>query len=208
MKRPLFLSVLFISILVVGCTDRTRSNNSAVVSPTSQPTATQTITANRNVIAEATPVDEKGLSADFAGTAGVTEKTNEIDGAALLSAVRTGQQENFDRIVFEFAGADLPSYHVEYIDKPVRSCGSGDVVPLKGDAWLEIRFMPANAHDEQGEPTLRTREMVPNHKVVKELKSTCDFEADVEWVAGLASPNKYRVLELKNPARLVVDIKH
>jgi hypothetical protein len=82
------------------------------------------------------------------------------------------------------------------------------VVPLKGDAWLEIRFMPANAHDEQGEPTLRTREMVPNHKVVKELKSTCDFEADVEWVAGLASPNKYRVLELKNPTRLVVDIKH
>jgi len=43
---------------------------------------------------------------------------------------------------------------------------------------------------------------------VKELISTCDFEAEVEWVAGVASPNRYRVLELRNPTRLVVDIKH
>ena len=193
---------------MIGCTDRTLSNNSEVVSPTPQPTATPTVAANQAATTETTPTDEKGLSADFAGTAGITEKKNEMDGAALLSAVRTGQQVNFDRIVFEFASSKLPGYHIEYIDKPVRSCGSGDVVPLKGDAWLEVRFTPANAHDEQGEPTVKAREMAPNHKVVKELKSICDFEAEVDWVAGLVSPNKYRVLELKNPTRLVVDIKH
>ncbi|MBA2378972.1 MAG: hypothetical protein H0V76_05295, partial [Blastocatellia bacterium] len=43
---------------------------------------------------------------------------------------------------------------------------------------------------------------------VKDLKITCDFEAEVTWVAGVASPNRYRVLELKAPTRLVVDIKH
>jgi hypothetical protein len=208
MKSPLVLSVLFISILVHGCTNRTESNNSAFVASTPQPTATQTSPANQAAIAEATPADEKGLSADFPGTAGVTDKKNDIDGAALLTSVRTGQQENFDRIVFEFAGGELPNYHIEYVDQPVRSCGSGDVVSLKGDAWLEIGFRPANAHNEQGEPTVKTRELAPNHKIVKELKSTCDFEADVEWVAGVASPNKYRVLELRSPTRLVVDIKH
>lgn len=204
----MILSILFISVLIPGCTSRTESSNSAFVTSTPQPTATQTPPANQAAVAAATPTDEKGLSADFAGTEGITDKKHESDGAALLTAVRTGQQDNFDRIVFEFAGSQLPNYHVEYVDKPVRSCGSGDVVPLRGDAWLEIRFMPANAHNEQGEPTVKTREMAPNHKVVKELKATCDFEAEVEWVAGLASPNKYRVRELKNPTRLVVDVKH
>ena len=208
MKSPILPIVLFVSVLIPGCTSHTESNTSAFAPSTPQPTVTQTPPVNQAAAATATPADEKGLSADFAGTAGVTDEKNTIDGAALLSAVRTGQQENFDRIVFEFAGEELPSYHVEYLDKPVRSCGSGDVVPLKGDAWLEIRFTPANAHNEHGEPTVKTREMTPNHKVVKELKATCDFEAEVEWVAGVASPNKYRVLELKSPTRLVVDIKH
>jgi hypothetical protein len=30
----------------------------------------------------------------------------------------------------------------------------------------------------------------------------------VEWVMGVSSPNKYRVLELKSPTRLVIDVKH
>ena len=145
---------------------------------------------------------------DFAGTAGITDKKNEIKGAALLREVRTAQHTNYDRVVFEFEGAELPSYHIEYIDKPVRACGSGNVVPLKGDGWLEIGFIPANAHTEEGQATVKERELSPNHKIIKELKSTCDFEAEVEWVLGVASPNKYRVLELKNPTRLAIDIKH
>jgi hypothetical protein len=47
-----------------------------------------------------------------------------------------------------------------------------------------------------------------NFPIMKELKSICDFEADVQWVLGVSKPNKYRVLELSNPSRLVIDIKH
>jgi hypothetical protein len=147
-------------------------------------------------------------NADFAGTAGIIDKKNEIKAAALLQAVRSAQHGNYDRVVFEFEGAELPSYHIEYIDRPVRACGSGDVVPLPGDGWLEIRFTPANAHTEEGKPTVEKREYSPNHKIIKEMKSTCDFEAEVTWVLGVSSPNHYRVLELKNPTRLAVDIKH
>jgi hypothetical protein len=146
--------------------------------------------------------------ADFEGTAGIIDKKREIKGVAVLQEVRTAQHEGYDRIVFEFEGAELPGYHIEYIDKPVRSCGSGDVVPLKGDGWLEIRLQPAQAHTEEGKPTVENRERAPNHKIIKELKLTCDFEADVTWVLGVASPNKYRVLELENLTRLAVDIKH
>lgn len=147
-------------------------------------------------------------TADFEGTAGIIDEKKDTKGVAILNEVRTAEHGNYDRIVFEFGGAELPGYHIEYIDKPVRACGSGDVVPLKGDGWLEIRFQPARAHTEQGQPTVKDRERAPNHKIIKELKLTCDFEADVEWVLGVALPNRYRVLELENPTRLVIDIKH
>ena len=121
--------------------------------------------------------------------------------------MRAARQENFDRIVFEFQGAEMPGYHLEYIDKPVRACGSGNVVPLKGDGWLQIRFTPANAHTEDGEATVKVREMAPDLPIVKELKSTCDFEAEVEWVAGVSRPT-ISASETEKPDRLAVDIKH
>lgn len=144
----------------------------------------------------------------FEGTAGITDKPNKITRAAVLRQVRIAPHTDFDRMVFEFDGNELPGYHVEYIDKPVRQCGSGNVVELKGDGWLEIRFMPAQAHDENGQLTVENRWLTPNYKIFKEIKLTCDFEADVTWVIGAASPNEYRVIELKNPARMAVDIKH
>ena len=156
------------------------------------------------------PADEaaSGSPADFQGTAGNTLKENPAAGAVMLRDVRSATHPNYDRVVFEFEGAQLPSYKIEYIDKPVRSCGSGDVVPFQGDAWLSVLFTGANAHTEAGEPTIKDRTRSPNLTIVKDLKLICDFEAEVEWVMGVASPNKYRVLELKNPTRLVVDIKH
>lgn len=125
----------------------------------------------------------------------------------LLSAVRVAENPGFDRIVFDFDDG-VPGYHLEYIDKPVRDCGAGDVRPIEGDAWLEIRFTPANAHTEQGEPTIRERELFPHRRVVRELERTCDFEAVVTWVAGVAAPQRYRVFQLEAPPRLVVDLQH
>jgi hypothetical protein len=157
---------------------------------------------------EKTSSNAENAQSDFTGTSGVTDKKHDTKNTAVLRDVRAAAHDGYDRVVFEFEGAEMPSYHIEYIDKPVRACGSGDVVPLKGDGWLEIRFTPAAAHTEDGEPTVKQRSMTPNLKIIKEMKATCDFEAEVEWVLGVASPNRYRVMELKNPTRLAVDIKH
>ena len=172
---------------------------------TSGNVANNSVNENTNVNAETNSNSDK---AEFSGTAGITDKKNQVKGVAVLKEVRAAQQTGYDRVVFEFEGAEMPSYHIEYIDKPVRACGSGHDVPLKGDAWLEIRLTPAAAHTEEGKATVKNREQATNFKIIKEMKSTCDFEAEVEWVLGVASPNKYRVLELRNPTRLAVDIKH
>ncbi|MBW3557384.1 MAG: hypothetical protein KY454_10675, partial [Actinobacteria bacterium] len=58
---------------------------------------------------------------------------------ALLVDVRVGRHKGFERIVLEFEGDDPPGYRVGYIDPPVRADGSGHVVELAGDAFLEVR---------------------------------------------------------------------
>lgn len=143
----------------------------------------------------------------FEGTAGVVDVPRSGAGAAVLRDVRTGRQAGFDRVVFEFEGS-VPGYHVEYVDRPVRQCGSGTAVEVAGDGWLEVRMMPAHAHTEAGRPTIERRKRSLRYPVLRELESTCDFEAVVTWVLGVASPNRYRVLELQDPPRLVVDIRH
>lgn len=139
-------------------------------------------------------------------TAGATQVRR--GSGATLRAVRTAQNAGWDRVVFEFDGAQVPGYHVEYVDRPVRKCGSGDEAQVAGQGWLEVRITPARAHDEAGQVTVAQRERKLSLPVLKELELTCDFEADVTWVLGVASPNRYRVSELSGPARLVVDVQH
>jgi hypothetical protein len=124
-----------------------------------------------------------------------------------LREVRSARNEGFDRVVFQFDGDQVPGYHIEYIDKPVLKCGSGDPTAVAGQGWLQVRIQPAQAH-ENAQVTVAERERKPELPVLQELELTCDFEADVTWVLGVRSPNKYRVLELHQPTRLVVDIQH
>jgi hypothetical protein len=202
--------VLMLLALCFGCNGAGGPNNAvsrAVATPSASP-----VEQSANVPTPAQkppPPDEAAdLVADFEGTSGIITKKSAIAGVATLVDVRSGRHNGFDRIVFEFRGDEMPGYHLEYIDKPVRACGSGSVVPLAGDGWLQMRFEPAAAHTDDGKPTLAFRTLTPKLPNLLEIKSTCDFEAQVEWVAGVGSPNRYRVVELKGPTRLAVDIKH
>lgn len=97
-------------------------------------------------------VDERDVAHASEWTAGIIDRPRSDAPAAMLVAVRTGAHDGFDRVVFEFEER-VPGYHIEYIDKPVRKCGSGKVTQVAGDGWLELRMYPSNAHTEKGRPT-------------------------------------------------------
>jgi hypothetical protein len=124
-----------------------------------------------------------------------------------VTEVRTASHDEFERIVFTFDSGGIAGYHIEYVDRPVRQCGSGDVVELPGDAWLKIKLEPSQAHTEEGKPTIADRTRDLNYANIKRLKLICDFEGQVEWIVAVASPNRYRTLELGGPPRLVVDVR-
>lgn len=127
---------------------------------------------------------------------------------ATLRSVRAGAHPDYDRVVFEFEGTQLPGYRVEYAKEPVVQCGSGNPVTLAGKGQLQVSFTPAKAHTDAGEPTVATRELKPALPVLLELERTCDFEGEVTWVLGNKSNAPFRILELREPTRLVVDVKH
>jgi hypothetical protein len=167
-------------------------------------------TPPNDAAAESASANGKNVSAlnkpDTAGwTAGLTAKPGSE--MVTLLEVRTAAHDEFERIVFAFGPGPMPGYRVEYVDRPVRQCGSGEVVDLPGDAWLSIRLEPAQAHTEEGKPTVVERSRVLALENLKALKMICDFEGQVEWVAAASSPQSYRTLELKEPSRLVVDVR-
>src|SRR6266487_1991762 len=125
--------------------------------------------------------------------------------AALLRSVTAAPGRGYDRVVFELAGDSVPGYRVEYAAGPVRNCASGDVVSVAGSTRLVVHLEPARAHDDQGNPVPRQRDLVPGLPVVREVKLVCDFEGQVEWVLGLPAKQPYRVTELAG--RLVLDVK-
>lgn len=154
------------------------------------------------------PPAEAALPDSFEGTAGISDFAPVQQGTAVLRAVRSARHEGFDRVVFEFVGDVLPGYHIEYVDKPVRDCGSGDPVPMAGDGWLQVQFHVAQAHTDEGKPTIPWREQTVSHPNLREIQRTCDFEGYVTYVLGVGSPNRYRAERLTAPPRLVVDIRH
>ncbi|WP_141620364.1 hypothetical protein [Myxococcus sp. AB036A] len=125
-----------------------------------------------------------------------------------LRSVRAGTHADFDRVVFEFDGPQVPGYQLQYVDKPIIQCGSGDETPLAGKGFLQVTLTPARGHDDQGRATVAALEMKPKLPTLLELVRTCDFEAEVTWVLGNKAPTDFRVMELRDPTRLVVDVKH
>jgi hypothetical protein len=139
-------------------------------------------------------------------TAGIVDVARDAAPTAVLRDVRTGTHDGFFRTVFAF-GARVPGYHIEYVDRPVYHCASGEPMAIAGEAWLEVRFRAAAAHTEAGAVTIAERDRTLDGPLLRQLTLTCDFEGDVTWVLGLAAPHRYRVAELTDPPRLVLDVR-
>jgi hypothetical protein len=112
-----------------------------------------------------------------------------------LVALRVGShpQEGYDRMAFEFS--ELPGYQVGYREEIVYD-GSGEPVALPGEAFLQLVFNPAQAHDDEGNSTLATPPVEPVTVGSAALESYVlngDFEGYVAIALGLTAESGFRV---------------
>ena len=133
--------------------------------------------------------------------------THEVTSTSQLTGIRTAAHpdEGYDRIVFDLAG-EIPGYTVQYVDE-VRQDGSGDLVEVPGRRYLLIRFNPAQAHTDAGEPLVSPRGRTLDHPMMRGYVLVGDFEGYVSVAIGLDDVVGFRVGELPgDPARVYIDV--
>jgi hypothetical protein len=118
----------------------------------------------------------------------------------VLTGVRHGRHDRYDRVVFDFTGG-TPAYRVEYA--PLVGIGTGDPIPLSGPADLRITFIGVPS------TTVDTRTVVnPGYPTLRQVRFGGAFEGRVLAGLGLADRVGFRVLRLSNPPRIAVDVAH
>ncbi|MGH9280180.1 MAG: AMIN-like domain-containing (lipo)protein [Acidimicrobiales bacterium] len=123
----------------------------------------------------------------------------------VLTAIRSAHHDGYDRVVFEFTGPLPGAVSVRYVDRVIAD-GSGNAVTVAGQAFLQVRFEEAQAHTDAGAPTVANRTR-PNLPVLTEVVMAGDYEGYVTVALGLTTRAPFRVLELSNPTRVVVDVR-
>ncbi|GAA4467768.1 AMIN-like domain-containing (lipo)protein [Phytohabitans houttuyneae] len=118
----------------------------------------------------------------------------------VLTGVRYGRHDRYDRVVFDFTGG-TPAYRVEYA--PLVGIGTGDPIPLTGPADLRVTFagVPTTTLDMR---TVRN----PGLPTLRQVRFGGAFEGRVLAGLGLADRVGFRVLRLSDPPRIAVDVAH
>lgn len=114
-----------------------------------------------------------------------------------LSAVRAGRHECFDRLVLDVNRSGL-GYSVTYV-KAVRDQGRGEVVPLKGGAFLEVIDQAQVSH----------RLSMPNvagYTTFRQVADGGSFEGYTTVGLGVRARLPFRVTSTNG--HLIVDVAH
>lgn len=138
-------------------------------------------------------------------SANISRLNEENDKPAFLKEVRVAKNKGFDRIVFEFTGG-LPHFTVEYIKPPIT--GTADnVIKVSGKYFVEITFHSLLFPEDENYKYKKIEKANLKLPVVSELEEIEWFEGVRPFAVGLKAKKDFRVTQLTNPTRLVVDFK-
>jgi hypothetical protein len=200
-RRPRTALLLIAAALAVGGVGCGSDDEPDAAAP--RPTATE----------PSSTTSTNGESEPFEGGTEPVSATGDAATIALLERVALGSHEGYDRVVFEFRNA-VPGYRVEYVEPPLHQDGSGDVVEVAGNAFVNVRMEPASGFDVgTGEGVLvyegprRIAGSSAGTGTVREVVRIGDFEAQLNWAVGLDERTDFRVLTLDGPPRLVIDFR-
>jgi hypothetical protein len=187
------------------------STGTSMLPPTSGPTTTATTLAPTTTTTTAPPPTTVVVPPLEGASTDPRTGARQGGGVALMTALRVGRNDGFDRIVLEFRDGIIPEWAVRYVDPPITEDASGEEVPVGGRAFLQIRLDGAQGHDpETAAPIYTGPKRVPGGSAdqVVEVVNSGEFEAIYTWVAGLGDRVPFRVQVLAAPARLVIDVAH
>ncbi|MGY2084834.1 AMIN-like domain-containing (lipo)protein [Blastococcus sp. SYSU DS0539] len=144
------------------------------------------------------------------GHGGTADVAAEATGSpVVLTDVRLGAHDGFDRMVLELAGEGEAGYEIGYTEDP-RSAGSGHPLGVPGDATLGITLSnllypgdaPEGVQPWDGEQRLE----IAGTSVLEALVADTLYEGRYAFYAGLDQQRPFAVARLSDPQRIVIDV--
>jgi hypothetical protein len=191
---------LLAAVAVSGCSSGSGSSSATATSTA----ATTTAGGPTDTTGPATTTASAGWTT---ATKAGTNNPKVPEDMPMLVAIRTGSHDGYDRVVLEFRN-DLPSWRVGYVDEVTSE--SGATVPLEGSASLFVQVDPAWAHDQNTPPHDATytgaRSLTPGYPTLRQVRWVDEFEGHLTFGIGLQRQVGFRVVELRGPSRLAIDV--
>ncbi|WP_257161270.1 AMIN-like domain-containing (lipo)protein [Corynebacterium cystitidis] len=189
---------LVTGVVLAGCSssDDSPATNphpaSTTLKEAEEPTATETTDPNGEVMLGAASTKPSSFMSPNPGKLVITD-------------VRVGEHNGFDRAVFEFTGTGTPGFHAGYTDQPLQQA-SGLPIEVAGNTAFEIMIHGTPMHlGDWDSPLIQTGPMDLQAGHIKGITHGGVFEADTQYFVGLDKQRPYSVTLLENPTRVVVD---
>jgi len=130
----------------------------------------------------------------------------------VLLDIRVAEHDGFDRVVLDFRGSGTPGWNVKYENVP-RADGSGKRVDVRGDSFLTV-FVDGTTGDAYPEKSPMDLFDGPPHfapadgGIVHDVNYLGVWEGGASVFLGLdGDRTPFRVFPLRDPSRLVIDLK-
>ena len=194
------LTMLAVAGGCAGGSSPTTVTNAPPMAQTSTPPTTATAAPHTTSTPRTTAASH--FATDWATSPVTVKHQPKVPPVPVISGIRyAAHKDGFDRIVLDISGA-LPGYSAKYVTE-LRRDGSDEAVSIPGEAFLLIVLQGAQAHRDDGTPTV-----TGVHRIslagIKAYAIVGDYEGYVSIALGVNGVRKYHVGELTD--RIYIDV--
>lgn len=214
------LVVVLCIIALAGCSDGQQSNPEPAATATESPSPASSgspgptekeTQGNGSAVAGETD-DDTGLGADevLSPHINTSPDTGDREGSKMVvTDVRLGSHQGFDRVTFEVIGDGLAGWHVGYVDE-AGAQGSGFPIEVEGDAVLKVLLsniaypleVPEEVEPWEGPTRMHLHDSGP----VIEVVSDKIYEGYQSFFVGVSGEQPFQVRRFESPQRIVLDV--
>ncbi|MEU2200482.1 hypothetical protein [Isoptericola sp. NPDC019482] len=208
-RRPVGrAATAFLALTLAACagTGPDGPGSTASPEPASPPAES---TAGDDPTGDSTTGDDPTSDVPFAADASPDTADPSADAALVVTDVRVGRHDGFDRVVLDMEGTGAAGWSVEYVDAAADD-GSGDPVAVDGDGVLQVRLSGMAMPGEDPDITEYDGATIDPEgtEAVEEVVYRFWFEGYTTAFVGVDEPGlPFRVFALEDPARVVVDVQ-
>lgn len=147
----------------------------------------------------------------FGSTSAVAVAASPTCAHTCILGVRTATHDAYDRLVIDLGEGAVPGWTVSEQTAPLYwgEESSQTQVPIKGDSYLKVTLMPAEAFDGNYQPTYTSpRSESFTYPSLKGQALVYSFEDSNTFGLALGLHSSYKVFKLTAPNRVVIDVYH